>query len=54
VRNSQKTTISKAEKTIPAIAAAFGVFRFARVRGLFGIFVAVTPTPLLSPFDPVR
>jgi hypothetical protein len=33
VRKSQKTTISKTEKTIPAIAAAFGVFRFSRVSG---------------------
>jgi len=31
------------EKTIPAIAAAFGVFRFARVRALFGIYVAIVP-----------
>jgi hypothetical protein len=31
VRKSQKTAISRIENTMPAIAAAFGVFRFACV-----------------------
>jgi hypothetical protein len=31
VRRSQKTAISRIENTMPAIAAAFGVFRFACV-----------------------
>src|SRR5688572_4298816 len=49
-RNNQNTKRKRTEKTIPAIAAAFGVFRFARVTAESGNIdnPAWTPAPGIS------